>query len=163
LTSSNLQYDAHGNTTKLADQTLSYDVADRHVKTVLADGTTITYLLGPGGGVVRRTVTGSPGGSGNGVIRYLSGGVSAIADGTGVVQQWMPSLPGGVTLVVDTGADHDLGTSDDTEQWGYPNLHGDNIVTADAAGVRVGSRAKYDPFGAANRSDYVGDRDAGGG
>jgi hypothetical protein len=49
--------------------------------------------------------------------------------------------------VVDTGADHDLGTSDDTERWGYPNLHGDDIVTADAAGGRVGSRAKYDPFG----------------
>ena len=30
-----LAYDAHGNTTRLGDQTLSYDVADRHTKTVL--------------------------------------------------------------------------------------------------------------------------------
>jgi hypothetical protein len=44
-----LAYDDHGNTTVLADQTLTYDVADRHVKTVLTDGTSITYLLDAGG------------------------------------------------------------------------------------------------------------------
>ena len=39
-----LAYDTHGNTTNLADQTLTYDVSDRHMSTVLVDGTTITYV-----------------------------------------------------------------------------------------------------------------------
>lgn len=31
--------------------------------------------------------------------------------------------------------------------WSYPNLHSDNIVTADASGARQGAVAAYDPFG----------------
>jgi RHS repeat-associated protein len=132
-----LAYDAHGNTTTLADQTLFYDVADRHYKTVLTDGTTIEYTLDAGGRMVARTVTGSPTASENGTIRYLAGG--GIADGSAAVQQWVLSLPGGVTLTLDG--------SEDADQWGYPNLHGDVIVTADADGHRVGLRSVYDPFG----------------
>jgi len=112
-----LGYDEHGSTTRLADQTLSYDVADRHVGTVLDDGTTITYTLDATGRMVARTVTGSPDTGENRTIRYLAGG--GIADDTGAVLQWTFSLPGGVTLVRNT---------DDTESWGYPNLHGDNII-----------------------------------
>jgi len=33
-----------------------------------------------------------------------------------------------------------------TQVWSYPNLHGDVILTADAAGLRTG-RFSYDPFG----------------
>ncbi|MEO5535338.1 MAG: PA14 domain-containing protein [Pseudolysinimonas sp.] len=132
-----LIYDAHGNTTRLADQVLTYDVGDRHIKTVLDDGTTITYLLDAGGRMVQRTVTGSPGGVGNGTVRYLAGG--AIADGTGHVDQWLISLPGGASVTITT--------ADGSQKWGYPNLHGDNILVADQAGTRVGDRAKYDPFG----------------
>ncbi|MEO5535339.1 MAG: RHS repeat-associated core domain-containing protein [Pseudolysinimonas sp.] len=132
-----LTYDAHGNTTRLADQVLTYDVGDRHIKTVLDDGTTITYLLDAGGRMVQRIVTGSPGGVGNGTVRYLAGG--AIADGTGHVDQWMISLPGGASLTITT--------ADGSQKWGYPNLHGDNILVADQTGTRVGDRSKYDPFG----------------
>jgi RHS repeat-associated protein len=132
-----LAYDAHGDTTRLADQTLSYDVADRHVGTVLDDGTTITYTLDAGGRMVARTVAGSPTASENRTIRYLAGG--AIADDTGAVQQWVLSLPGGVTLTLDAAGD--------PGQWGYPNLHGDLIVTTDNDGTRVGARSVYDPFG----------------
>jgi large repetitive protein len=133
-----LAYDAHGNTTRLADQTLYYDVADRHYKTVLTDGTTITYTLDAGGRMVARTVSGSPTSSENGTIRYLAGG--AIADGaTGAVLQWVVGLPGGVTVTVGVG--------DGSEVWGFPNMHGDVIVTTDGLGVRVGARAVYDPFG----------------
>jgi RHS repeat-associated protein len=31
--------------------------------------------------------------------------------------------------------------------WSYPDLHGDDTVTADGSGARVGSVAVYDPFG----------------
>jgi len=40
-----------------------------------------------------------------------------------------------------------LPVSGGTQSWSYPNLHGDSILTADSAGVRVGVRASYDPFG----------------
>ena len=77
-----------------------------------------------------------PGTADDKIIRYLAGG--AITDNSGNVLQWTFSLPGGVTLVLN---------GDDTEAWGYPNLHGDNIITADRDGTRVGERSKYDPFG----------------
>lgn len=134
-----LAYDAHGNTTRLADQTLTYDVADRHLKTVLSNGTTITYTLDPAGRTVARTVANSPTAGENGTIRYLAGGHLAVQDGSVTdVMQWVLSLPGGVTLTVEVGGD---------ERWGYPNLHGDNILTTDGDGVRVGVRSSYDPFG----------------
>jgi RHS repeat-associated protein len=137
-----LTYDSHGNTTTLADQKLVYDFADRHVKTTLTNGTTttsddtiITYTLDATGRMVKRDVN-APGTVDDKIIRYLAGG--AIADNNNNVLQWAFSLPGGVTLVRDV---------DDTEAWGYSNLHGDNIITTDEDGTRIGQRSKYDPFG----------------
>lgn len=137
-----LAYDGHGNTTVLADQELTYDAAGRHVGTRLTEGTptldddtVITYTLDAAGRMVQREVD-APGTADDSILRYLAGG--AIADGSGAVLQWTFFLPGGVTLVRD---------ADDTESWGYPNLHGDVIVTADADGARIGARAVYDPFG----------------
>jgi RHS repeat-associated protein len=132
-----LVYDDHGNTTVLADQTLTYDVADRHVKTVLDDNTEITYTLDAAGRMVARTVANSPDGDENGTLRYLAGG--GIADENGAMLQWVISLPGGVSLTIDV--------ADDTQAWGYPNMHGDLIVTTDENGHRQGNRAIYDPFG----------------
>jgi len=31
--------------------------------------------------------------------------------------------------------------------WSYPNLHGDEVVTADNSGTRSAGHASYDPFG----------------
>jgi RHS repeat-associated protein len=138
-----LAYDSHGNTTKLGNQTISYDGADRHVGTVVVDGgttTTITYVYDAMDRLVQRTATD---GSTTEVLRYLYSGSAlvAVADGSTipVPLQRLFSLPGGVTLTVDV--------SSGDEVWGYPNLHGDNILTADTDGLRVGDRAKYDPFG----------------
>jgi RHS repeat-associated protein len=132
-----LAYDSHGNTTRLADQTLTYDVAGRHVGTVLDDGTEIAYLVSASGAMLARTVTGSPTPSENREIRYLAGG--GIADDGSEVLQWVHSLPGGVTFTVDVVAS--------SERWGFPNLHGDVTITTDGNGDRVGDRAVYDPFG----------------
>jgi RHS repeat-associated protein len=38
------QYDGRGNATKVGDMTLEYDAADRHMKTTLPDGTSVTYV-----------------------------------------------------------------------------------------------------------------------
>lgn len=65
--------------------------------------------------------------------------VGCAAVGGVAVTGWTLSLPGGVNCTIDAG-----GTD---EAWGYPNLHGDLILTADEDGLQVGSRSAYDPFG----------------
>jgi RHS repeat-associated protein len=48
------------------------------------------------------------------------------------------SLPGGVSVSIPvTGG----------RSWSYPNLHGDSIILTNNAGLRIGTRAIYDPFG----------------
>ncbi len=68
-------------------------------------------------------------GSGDGAWGMLDGGNALVQRNVG--------LPGGVTTFI-TGA----GTT-----WSYPDLHGDEVVTADGGGVRIGVRSSYDPFG----------------
>jgi RHS repeat-associated protein len=132
-----LAYDAHGNTTVLADQTLGYDVADQHIRTELSDGTVITYLRDASGAVVQRTL--DPAGSvGPVVVTRFSSGL--VLDGSNQLVQASVSLPGGASVIVPAAG---LGSA----SWSYPNLHGDVTITAGADGHRVGPRASYDPFG----------------
>jgi RHS repeat-associated protein len=139
LTASTLQYDAHGNTVKLADQTIGYDVADRHMSTTLADGTTVVYLRDVSGRIVARTDD-PAGPTGPTTIRYTFAvcGQFGVLNGSGALVQRTVSLPGGVSVAIPVSG---------AASWSYPNLHGDSILTADAAGLRVGVRATYDPFG----------------
>ncbi|MEP6482136.1 MAG: hypothetical protein ABJA94_09040, partial [Rhodoglobus sp.] len=142
LTAGNLVYDAHGNTTTLADQTLTYDVADRHMSTTLTDGTTITYLRDATGRIVARTD--DPQGPGVGAaattVRYTfaAGTLFGMLDSANVLTERDLSLPGGVSVQLPVAGG---------QVWSYPNLHGDSILTADATGLRTGTRAAYDPFG----------------
>jgi RHS repeat-associated protein len=144
LTAATLVYDSHGNTTKLADQTLGYDVSDRHMTTTLDDGTTIVYLRDATGRVVARTNT-PPAGTAT-TIRYLFAGVSlfGVTNGAGALLERDLSLPGGVSVSIPTGTPATPGAA---SSWSYPNLHGDSILQADALGLRLGARASYDPFG----------------
>jgi RHS repeat-associated protein len=115
---------------------MTYDVADRHMGTTLADGTVITYQRDATGQIVSRTVDTAA--DAPVTFRYTGGGgMSMVLDGAGTVEQRTISLPGGVQLAID---------SDDAQVWSYPNLHGDVILTADAAGIRTG-RFAFDPFG----------------
>ncbi|MBX3100115.1 MAG: hypothetical protein KF761_11100 [Salinibacterium sp.] len=63
----------------------------------------------------------------------------AVLDATSQVLQRELSLPGGVSVSITA--------STGVAVWAYPNLHGDVIVTADATGIRQGTRASFDPFG----------------
>jgi RHS repeat-associated protein len=139
LTASTLQYDAHGNTVKLADQTIGYDVADRHMSTTLADGTTVVYLRDVSGRIVARTDD-PAGPTGPTTIRYTfaASGQFGVLSSSGALVQRTVSLPGGVSVAIPVSG---------AASWSYPNLHGDSILTADTAGARVGARATYDPFG----------------
>ena len=142
--SPSLAYDVHGNTTVLADQTLTYDGADRHSTTTLADGTLITYTRDASGRIVQRAstpaVTTAVPNPVTQIIRYTfaSGGLFGVLTGGNVLVEQSLSLPGNVSVSIPAAGG---------QSWSYPNLHGDSIVAADAAGLRVGARASFDPFG----------------
>jgi RHS repeat-associated protein len=138
-TPATLAYDAHGNTTTLAGQTLAYDVADQHTSTTLTDGTVIAYIRDVAGSIVQRTETPS---SGPAVVTRYSAG--AVLDGSGMVIQRTLSLPGGASVTYTQAA---VSTDPWVEAWLYPNQHGDVTLKADDSGVRVGARTTFDPFG----------------
>jgi RHS repeat-associated protein len=141
LSSSNLTYDTHGNTTQLDTQVMTYDVADRHLTTKIGTTTVITYTRDATNRIVKRVATDS------GVTtttKYLYAGSGdtpwATIDATGALSRTV-GLPGGAMMIITTG-----GSTPGT-MWSYPNLHGDEIVTADNSGTRVAGHASYDPFG----------------
>lgn len=137
LSTTSLVYDAHGNTTTLADQTLSYDGADRHATTTLSDGTVLTYLRDVTGRVIQRTLHRATGPDEIQRYTYSASAQYAVLDGSNAVLSRTLSLPGGASVTIpSTGA----------AMWSYPNLHGDSIITADSAGLR-GQLCSYDPFG----------------
>ena len=131
LTSATLVYDAHGNTTTLAGQTMVYDIADQHLSTTTAAGT-VTHLRDVSGAIEQRTSTIS---GDTPVVRYTAG---AVLDGAGAVLQRTVSLPGGATWTQEAGS---------AAMWFYPNLHGDVILQATDGGARTGTRSSFDPFG----------------
>lgn len=136
LTAANLRYDAAGNTTTLADQTLAFDAAGRHASTATADGTTVKYTRDASNRIVQRDEQGTT------ATRYGFSGAgdttNLAMDATNTVVQRTIALPGGVVVSLPA-----TGTS----TWSYPNIHGDVLVTADGAGARLGVRFSYDPFG----------------
>ena len=137
-----LGYDAHGNTTTLGDQSISYDIADQHLSTTVVDPVTseetvIAYLRDVSGSIVQRTST--TGGGTPEVVRYTAG---AVLNGDGIVIQRTLSLPGGASVTYTPAA-----TGSDVQAWFYPNQHGDVTLRADGNGDRIGSRTSFDPFG----------------
>ena len=145
-TPAEVQYDARGNTTKLADQSLVFDLANRHVSTTVttAEGaTTVSYLRDASNRIIARTVAapGAPTES----TRYAhtaSADVSGLvvdAD-TGAIREYTVSLPGGA-------AARFVIAGETQEQWTYPNMLGSVILEADGDGVRSSNVVRYDPWG----------------
>ncbi len=141
LAAADIVYDAHGNTTTLAPQAMTYDIADRHLTTT-AGGSTVTYVRDTGDAIVQRSTSGGE------VQRYSA---NAVLTAAGAVAQISFALPGGVTAVFGPTL-----ASTSTAVWNYPNLHGDNIVQLSPANERVpvpgsirsgSDRSRFDPFG----------------
>ena len=135
-----LGYDAHGNTTTLADQTLTFDVANRHVSTIVSGGpggpVAVTYTRDATDRIVARAASGEP------EVRYAFTGATdtpdLVLDATGAVLERTLALPGGVVVSLPTTG---------VASWAYANIHGDLVATADASGARTGALSMYDPFG----------------
>ena len=146
LAASELAYDAHGNTTRLADQTLVFDKANRHLSTSIDHGdntaTLISYTRDVTNRIVARTLT-APGEAAV-TTRYAhtaSADVSGlVVTAAGAVSEYTVSLPGGAAVRFVLGETI-------SQQWTYPNLQGSVIVDADAEGVRSTKVVRYDPFG----------------
>ncbi|MBF4463611.1 MULTISPECIES: hypothetical protein, partial [unclassified Rathayibacter] len=140
LGATELGYDLKGRTTKLGDQTYSYDLADRHTKTTQPDGTSVEYLRDATDRIVARTST-APGGPVQ-TIRYsftaAGDKTQLVLDSSNTVIERTVTLPGGAIASLRT---------DGTETWSYPNLQGSIITTADAGGARSATVNRYDPFG----------------
>lgn len=128
-----INYDARGNTTAIAGETLTYDGADRHMTTT--NGTnTVTYQRDALDRIVSRVGT-------DGTTRYTysAGGdtSSTVLDATNTPTQSTTALPGGLILTRTSG----------TDTWSYPNLQGSIVALASATGAKVGPTINYDPFG----------------
>lgn len=68
--------------------------------------------------------------------RYTAG---AVMDGNNTILERVLDLPGGATLTKRPSGD----------VWSYPNIHGDIVASADAAGAKQGPTRNYDPYGQA--------------
>ena len=138
-TGTNLTYDSHGDITTLGDEAMTYDQTGRHVSTTTGS-TTITYTRDAQDNIIGMS-TAILGGATTAVEYSGGGGIQFTLNGSGVFQEEDLSLPGGVTVSIQgTG-------SSPVEVWSYPDLHGDDTVTADQAGARGSGFAYYDPFG----------------
>ncbi|WP_416566120.1 PA14 domain-containing protein [Nocardia testacea] len=138
-------YDAYGNATTVGEDTLGYDSTRRHVSTTTGDGISVRYTRDVTDRIMMRSVQGNNNASTiAGMTRYgyTSGasGMALVLDGSRNLLQRIVQLPGGVVLTKNY-----TGTA--TENWSYPNIHGDILFTADGAGTRAEPIHLYDPFG----------------
>jgi RHS repeat-associated protein len=129
-----IAYDARGNTTSMGGEAMAYDGSNRHVQTVKGTST-VRYVRDATDRIVERRVNGAT------VARYAYSASGDTGDATldalgNVMEKTIPLL-GGVLLT--TRATGDV--------WSYPNIHGDVMATANAAGLKQGSTLNYDPYG----------------
>ncbi len=109
--------------------------------TTVGSTTSITYTRDATNRIVKRVATDS---GTTTTTNYLYAGSGdapwGTIDGAGVLSRTV-GLPGGAMMIITPSGAH-AGTA-----WSYPNLHGDEIVTADNTGTRAAGHASYDPFG----------------
>jgi len=139
LSASTLVYDGDGNTTRLADESFVWDGAGRRVSVAAGDGSGSSVVRDGTDRVVQET---SKAGTAAAVTtRFGNSGAGDVADlvlsaANKIVRRTL-ALPGGVVVSLPVGG---------AATWSYPNVHGDVMATAGAAGARTG-RYAYDPFG----------------
>lgn len=138
-TRANLVYDAHGNITQLATETLGYDDTNRHLSTTLADGTKVTYQRDAQDRIISMTQTPAGGTATTTRYAFVSGGdaSSFTLNATNATQEQTLALAGGATASIRVNS----------QLWSYAGLSGHDLVTADGSGARTGTVALYDPFG----------------
>ncbi|MCA1684009.1 MAG: hypothetical protein LC708_02635, partial [Actinobacteria bacterium] len=132
-------YNPHGDTATLGNQTLVYDQSDRHIATKVGGADVAGYVRDATDRIISRT-------EGTTTHRYGydgpgdSSSFTTTNDIVPTVLDRTISLVGGVLLTKRAAGD----------VWGYPNIHGDMVATADTpTGTKQGPTLAYDPFGTA--------------
>lgn len=128
-------YDAHGNTTTVGTDTMSFDGANRHLKTV-SGATTVEYTRDAAGRIVTRSVNGT-------VVSKQAytgaGDTSAVTlSNTGTVKEITVGLTGGGLYTWRPSS---------ATVWSHGNTHGDLVLTTNSTGTQTGTTGSYDPFG----------------
>ncbi|MFD4357908.1 PA14 domain-containing protein [Nocardia sp. NPDC058518] len=137
-----LTYDNYGNAIKVGTDTLGYDSTRRHMSTTTEDGRSVRYTRDVYDRITTRTV--KTGAAAEQVTRYGfttdSGGPDFILDNAGNLRQRIVKLSGGVVLTKNY-------SQANTNNWSYPNIHGDILFTADDTATRTGELRLYSPYG----------------
>ena len=132
-----ITYDSHGNTTTIAGETHTYDIADRHLATTKG-ATNVTYTRDLTGRIIARAVNGAV------VERYGSGGggdsPSTTTDAATGAVDWNLSLPGGALYTYRPAAPA-------TSVWTYTRLDGAALAMANNVGTKIGATMHWDPDG----------------
>ncbi len=137
------QYDTHGNTTSLGTSpstTFTYDSSDRNIG-ITEGSKSITYIRDVQSRIISRTLI-------NGTTTTNKYSFTASGDtpdllldsSNNVVEKYL-SLPEGVLLTIRPAQ-----SGNNQKVYSLPNIHGDVMVTSDAAGTLTGTFT-YDPFG----------------
>jgi RHS repeat-associated protein len=159
-----IQYDAHGNMTHMTAPTSTvsetyfyYDSSDRssgyEQYTSGGNGVGLYYDRDARGRIIARYKSNISNwnwtDAGDWYYHYTGDGDTAdyVADGTNIIEKTL-QLPGGVSLTVKPQQ-----TGNANKQYSLPNIHSDNILTANAAGTNTSNgngplnSFVYDPFG----------------
>ena len=127
-----ITYDQRGNATQIGPDRFVYDASDLLVSAT--DGTTtIAYQRSVTGAVLAKTTTDAKGTT---TIRFGSGGF--ILDDAARPTLFQIPLPGGVQFSRPIGQ---------SATWDFTAITGDQFVTLDDAGNRVGEISVFTPFG----------------
>jgi RHS repeat-associated protein len=156
-------YDAHGNMTQLGTGTtplhLFYDSRDRSTGYEQYDSSTtgvgLYYDRDVQGRIIGRyksnITNGSWAGAGSWFYHYTAEGDTPdyVRDGSWAIIEKNYQLPGGVTITLKPTES----VTNNQKQYSMPNIHGDTLLTANAAGTNTStgngplSSFTYDPFG----------------
>jgi RHS repeat-associated protein len=140
-----ITYDAHGNATRIGDQTWTYDAADRVTGTsLLSTGEGLAYTRDTTDRVVKRVATGPDPGSTRYGFTAGDDSPDFQLDTTGTIIERYLSLPGGVLVTKP------YGTQAGPSSYAIPNWHGDVSAQTSASGTTVtvtGAGWINDPYG----------------
>ncbi len=134
VAAADIGHDLRGNTVTLADMSLTYDAANRHVGTITAEGS-VSYLRDPVGRIIQSTTTPVDGDPVVTKYFYAGGADAAWGQSTGGTLTRTVGLPGGVSQTL-TGVE---------VVWSFPNLQGHTLLTR--TGTTTSATLLWDPFG----------------
>jgi RHS repeat-associated protein len=127
-----ITYDQRGNATQVGPDRFTYDASDLLVSAT--DGiTTVSYERSVTGAVLAKTTTDAKGTT---TIRFGSGGF--ILDDSARPTLFQIPLPGGVRFSRPIGG---------SATWDFTGITGDQFMTLDDSGARVGEISVFTPFG----------------